>query len=116
MSSKRLSHLFLLGGLTGLFFSSFSHPLLGADQEVEKVVEFPQPACTGHCINFNDVPVIEFIRFVSKISGENFIFDSRDLDFNISLSTGKSVGPEVVVQALIQLLKRHGMFVTREMG
>src|SRR5690348_10288409 len=98
MISKKLTHLFLRGGLVSLLFSS---PLLGMDQDVEEVVEdSSQPACSGHCINFNDVPVIEFIRFVSKISQENFIYDSSDLNFNISLSTGKSVGPDVVVKAL----------------
>lgn len=70
----------------------------------------------GYCINFNDVPVIEFIRFVSKISAENFIYDSRDLDFNISLSTGKAVGTEMVVTALIQLLKKHGLAVGYDAG
>ena len=44
-----------------------------------------------------------------KISEENFIYDNRDLNFNISLSTGKAVSSEMVVQALIQLLKVHGL-------
>lgn len=70
----------------------------------------------GHFINFNDVPIIEFIRFVSKISEENFIYDSQQLQFNISLSTGKSVGSEMILQALIQLLKTHGLFISRENG
>ncbi|MES2121970.1 MAG: hypothetical protein V4492_04230 [Chlamydiota bacterium] len=78
--------------------------------------EDPAQADGGHFINFNDVPVIEFIRFVSKISEENFIYDSRQLQFNISLSTGKSVGPAMIVQALIQLLKTHGLLISQENG
>lgn len=70
----------------------------------------------GYCINFNDVPVIEFVRFVSKISEENFIYDSKQLDFKVSLSTGKSVGSAKVVQALIQLLKMHGLVVSNDAG
>src|SRR5690348_14795791 len=70
----------------------------------------------GYCINFHDVPIIEFVRFVSRISEENFIFDSKDLDFNVSLSTGKSISTPRVVQALIQLLKMHGMSVTCDEG
>jgi type III secretion protein C len=68
----------------------------------------------GYSINFNDLPVIEFIRFVSKISETNFIYDGRDLSFNISLSTGRAVSPENVVQALIQLLRAHGFWVKQE--
>ena len=116
MISRKLTHLFVRSGLAILLFSSVSLPLLGVDQELEVAVEKSQPACIGHCINFNDVPVIEFIRFVSKISGENFIYDSRELDFDISLSTGKSVDAGMVVQALVQLLKVHGLSVKREMG
>ncbi len=89
-------------------------PLAGDDTPTTpKELEQQTP---GYCINFNDVPVIEFIRFVSKISAENFIYDSRDLDFNISLSTGKAVGTEMVVTALIQLLKKHGLAVGYDAG
>lgn len=69
----------------------------------------------GHHINFNDVPAIEFIRFVSKISQVNFIFDHRDLSFNITMSSGKSLNSEEVVRALIQMLRMHG-FGVREDG
>lgn len=70
----------------------------------------------GYSINFHDVPVIEFVRFVSRISDENFIFDSKDLDFTVSLSTGKSVSPAKIVQALVQLLKMHNLTVAYDAG
>lgn len=123
-NTKMLTNLILRGSLASLLFSSqipaFSADYLLSEEEEQKeeVADFTQfqPTCTGHCINFNDVPVIEFIRFVSKISEENFIFDNRDLNFNISLSTGKSVSSEMVLQALIQLLKSHGLYVSQEAG
>lgn len=122
-NTKKIAQLFFRGGLASLLFSSHNQVLSGdyllsADEEQEEVAEITQPqqSSVGHCINFNDVPVIEFIRFVSKISQENFIFDNRDLNFNISLTTGKSVSSEMVLQALIQLLKVHGLFVTQESG
>ena len=74
------------------------------------------PTAEGYTIQFDDVPVIEFIRFVSKISEENFIYDHKDMDFNVSLSTGKAIGPAKVVQALVQLLKVHGFNVSRQAG
>jgi type III secretion protein C len=122
--TKKLTQLIFRGGLASLLFSSHHQFLLGVDylpsteEDQEEVALEPQPQqnCVGHSINFNDVPVIEFIRFVSKISSENFIFDNRDLTFNISLSTGKTVSAEMVVAALIQLLKKHGLIVSQDSG
>ncbi len=117
MKTNKLIKLILRGGLASLLFSSQNVSILNAEEESEAVAELLQPQpCAGHSINFNDVPVIEFIRFVSKISEENFIYDSRDLNFKISLSTGKAVSSEMVVQALIQLLKVHGLGVASESG
>jgi type II secretory pathway component GspD/PulD (secretin) len=98
-----------------LLFSQFL-PVLNAEENGEDEIEPFQPLNLGHTIHFNDVPVIEFIRFVSKISEENFIYDSRDLNFKISLSTGKAVDSDRVVEALIQLLKVHGLTVTARSG
>jgi type II secretory pathway component GspD/PulD (secretin) len=123
--TKTLTQLIFRGGLASLLFSSHNQFLLGADfllsaEEDQKEVAFfemrSRQSYAGHCINFNDVPVIEFIRFVSRISEENFIFDNRDLNFNISLSTGKAVSAEMVFQALIQLLKKHGLTISQDAG
>lgn len=118
MKTKKLISLITRGGLASLLFSSQNFSFLGAEEWNNEVVEQSQSqlGCVGHSINFNDVPVIEFIRFVSKISEQNFIYDSRDLNFKISLSTGKAVSSEMVLQALIQLLKVHGLSVASESG
>lgn len=101
--------------LTGLLCSCFPSALsLAEEEERVEAVEVSSSDRGGYTINFNDVPVIEFIRFVSKISEENFIFNSKELLFNISLSTGKSVSSVKVLQALIQVLKVHGFVVSRE--
>lgn len=67
-------------------------------------------------INFQDVPVAEFIRYVSRISHVNFIFNQKELQFNVSLSTGKTVDAEHVLKALVQILKVHGMVIFEEGG
>jgi len=67
-----------------------------------------------HHINFNDVPAIEFIRFVSKTSQANFIYDHRELGFNITISSGKALTSEELVQALIQMLRVHGFAVSED--
>ncbi len=116
MKTNKINQLIIRAGLVSLLFSSQNFPLFSAEETRDMVVEQPQSSSSGHCIHFNDVPVIEFIRFVSRISKENFIYDSRDLNFNISLTTGKSVSSEIVVQALMQLLRVHGMSVGEESG
>lgn len=69
-----------------------------------------------YTINFHDVPVVEFIQFVSRISDVNFIFNHRDLQFNISLASGKPVSPDHVVRALTQILRAHGYSIAKEDG
>jgi type III secretion protein C len=68
----------------------------------------------GHQISFNDVPVIEFIRYVSKISQVNFLFDHKELGFNVTISSGRQMNSEQVVQALIQMLRMQGFAVSEQ--
>ena len=112
MKRTRFCQFVLRSGLASLLLTTPHFSVLQAEESGEEI----PLSCAGHSIHFNDVPVIEFIRFVSRISGENFIYDAHDLNFSISLSTGKSVGSEQVVQALVQLLKVHGLAVAAESG
>jgi type III secretion protein C len=105
---KKFLHLLCYSGLTGILVSSST---LSSEEEKP---EAPLQIEEAHSINFNNVPVIEFIRFVSKISGENFIFNNDDLGFTISLSTGKAVSSEKVLQALVQLLGCYNLFIEKE--
>jgi type II secretory pathway component GspD/PulD (secretin) len=75
-----------------------------------------EPQENAYTINFNDVPVVEFIQFVSRISDANFIFNHKDLQFNITLASGKPVTSEHVVNALVQVLRAHGLSIAREDG
>lgn len=75
---------------------------------------FSLQAEEGHTINFNDVPISEFIRFVSRISHVNFIFDNKELQFNVTVSTGKPLSSDNVVRALIQMLRLQGFDVSEE--
>ncbi|MCK4934923.1 MAG: hypothetical protein KAR79_04990, partial [Simkaniaceae bacterium] len=59
-------------------------------------------------INFNDVSIVEFIRFVSKISEVNFLFDEKLLDFTITLVSGKPTPTDHILNLLIDLLNQHG--------
>ena len=93
-------------GLLSLFLFSSLTPLYGEEDSQENT----------YTINFNDVPVVEFINFVSKISDANFIFNHKDLQFNITLASGKPVSSDHVVKALVQILRAHGLSIARQDG
>jgi type III secretion protein C len=74
--------------------------------------ETPEKSVT---VNFQDVSMLEFLRYVSKIAEVNFIYDERILDFRISLVTGKATNPQSILDIMIELLKQQGI-KTEERG
>lgn len=60
-------------------------------------------------INFNNVNMIEFIRFVSRITNKNFVFDDNDLQFNVTIVSEEPTSIENVMTALIQTLRIHDL-------
>lgn len=56
-------------------------------------------------INFNNVAMIEYIRFISKITNKNFIFDDVDLQFNVTIVSEEPTSVENLMAALLQELK-----------
>lgn len=60
-------------------------------------------------INFNNVNMVEFIRFVSRISNKNFVFDDNDLQFNVTIVSEEPTSIENVMTALIQTLRVHNL-------
>ncbi|MGK5594197.1 MAG: secretin N-terminal domain-containing protein [Parachlamydiaceae bacterium] len=60
-------------------------------------------------INFNNVSIIEFVRFISRISNKNFIFDDIDLNFNVTIVSEEPATIENVMAVLMQVLRVHGL-------
>ncbi len=56
-------------------------------------------------INFNNVSMIEYIRYVSRISNRNFIFDENDLQFNVTIISEEPVTIDNIITALLQELR-----------
>ncbi len=56
-------------------------------------------------INFNNVAMIEYIRFISRISNKNFIFDDEDLQFTVTIVSEEPTSVENLMAALLQELK-----------
>lgn len=63
------------------------------------------PALKEISINFNNVAMIEYIRFISRISNKNFIFDDEDLQFNVTIVSEEPTTVENLMAALLQELK-----------
>lgn len=60
-------------------------------------------------INFNNVSMVEYIRFVSRISNRNFIFDENDLQFNVTVISEEPATIENIMTALLQELRIHDL-------
>jgi type II secretory pathway component GspD/PulD (secretin) len=60
-------------------------------------------------INFSNIGIIEYIRFVSKTLGANFIFDETDLQFNVTIVSEEPITSKNLLSALVQVLRIHGL-------
>ena len=97
---NHLSHFFILCSLL-LMPVGRSSELFSADKE--------EPKVDGFTINYNTVPIIEYIRFASKICGVNFVFNEEDLNFTVTIVSEEPATPESVMTTLLQVLRIHGL-------
>ncbi|MBS0654313.1 MAG: hypothetical protein JSR46_00920 [Verrucomicrobia bacterium] len=68
----------------------------------------------GSVINFNNVNITEFLRFVGRLTGRNFIYDPQELQFPVTIISEVPASPENVMAALLQNLRIHGYFLLEE--
>ena len=61
-----------------------------------------------YIINFNNVSIVEYLRFVSKISNVNFQFEEVELDFTITIVSEEPLTVQNILSALIQTLRARG--------
>lgn len=65
-------------------------------------------------INFNNVSMVEYIRFVSRISNRNFVFDENDLQFNVTIVSEEPATVENIMTALLQVLRIHDLMLIED--
>jgi type III secretion protein C len=65
-------------------------------------------------INFNNVAMIEYIRFISRISNKNFIFDDEDLQFNVTIVSEEPTSVENLMTALLQELRIRDLLLIEQ--
>ncbi len=68
----------------------------------------------GLLINFRDVAITEYIRFVAQQTGRNFVFNDKDLQFNITIISEQPTSLDNIVAALLQELRIHGLQVIEQ--
>ncbi|QVL58036.1 MAG: hypothetical protein KFB93_02855 [Simkaniaceae bacterium] len=112
MKSRKLLHLFLL--TLFCFSSSLLHTAPKSDKSFEEKTTpdatlIPPETGEGYTINFDNVPILELIKFISKIGNVNFIYDQEDLNFNVTIVSEEPTGLVHVMGAFIQVLRLNGL-------
>lgn len=67
-----------------------------------------------YTVNFTNVSIIEFIKFVGKISHRNFVFKDEDLNFTVTIVSSEPTNVGSIVAALLQTLRINGFFLIEE--
>jgi type II secretory pathway component GspD/PulD (secretin) len=105
-----------------LLLTSLSTADLRADESEESYLaaltrnkmHTPVDEDEGYTINFNNVSILEYIRFVSRIFNVNFVFEEADLQFNVTIVSEEPVSPQNVMSALIQVLRAHNLTILEQ--
>lgn len=67
-----------------------------------------------YTINFSNVSIIEYIKFASKITNLNFVFNDTELQFNVTIVSEEPVTPRNIMSILIQILRINGLVVLEQ--
>ncbi len=65
-------------------------------------------------LNYNNIPAIEYLRFVSKITGTNFVFEEKDLQFPVTILSESPISRESVMSLLAQILRINGLMLIED--
>ncbi|HRW58223.1 MAG TPA: hypothetical protein P5048_01235 [Chlamydiales bacterium] len=77
-------------------------------------IENPQDSSQSYSINFNNVAINEYIRFVGKICDLNFLFSENDLNFFITINSDEPLQKKDLISTLVQILRIHGFSLLEE--
>lgn len=89
---------------------TLQQPIIFADEE-ERLSALEQESFT---INFNNVSISEYLRFVSRITGYNFIFKDEELPFTVTIVSEEPITAKNVMSTLIQVLRAHNLMLLEQ--
>ncbi len=114
-----LKQIFKQGALIALSFGAFLASSLPAYAKEAKETKAPvsflerteqvRSEEKDYTINFDNVSIQEFLKFISRIADVNFIFNQEDLDFNVTIISEEPTDVSNVMSALIQVLRMHDL-------
>lgn len=101
-----------------LYFLLLFFPVLSLAEEVLPPLSCePQPLeVPSHKINFSKVTAAELLRFISRITKTSFIFNEKDLQFEVSFVSGKETSEEQILHSIMTLLSQKGFHVNGKKG
>jgi type III secretion protein C len=65
-------------------------------------------------INFNNVSITEVLKYISRLTSKNFIYDPNELQFNITMISEASTTLEDLIAMVLQSLQIHGYIVNEQ--
>lgn len=83
-------------------------------QTAQTAATLPQQQEEGPVINFNNVSITEFLRFVSHLTGKNFVFDPDELQFPVTIVSETPASIHDIMAALLQNLRIHDFLLIEE--
>ena len=97
--------------------SAVFYPLLDAAEDTPNTLEERLAAEAqepGYVINFNNIPIVEVIKFVSRIGKLNFIYKEEELKFNVTIVSEGEASVSNVISALAQVLQVNGFDIIED--
>ncbi|MCH9633748.1 MAG: putative secretin GspD [Chlamydiae bacterium] len=74
----------------------------------------PDTENEGYVINFSDINFEEYLHFLSKLTNTNFVYNSEDIQFNISIMADEPTNIKEIRSALLQILRVQGLSMVEE--
>ncbi len=96
-----------LFAISALFFFFPFLPL--STQQLHFDLDPPSAEEEGITVNFTDINMGEFLRYVGEVTEANFTYNPSLLDFKISFFTGKQTTPASLLTMTLQLLDEQGI-------
>jgi type III secretion protein C len=90
--------------------SSYQHPYSpykDPDYSSNNITQTAESLEDGIVINFENVEIIAYLRWISNLIGVNFIFEESDLDFKVTIVSNEPATRKNIMASLLQILRIH---------
>lgn len=110
----KLAFLFLAVATTCFALPVTATQIISGKEESTKDPKSHVSYNQGYIINLNNVSIIEYLRFIAKITGKNFIFNEENLHFNVTVISEEAASVEFIMATLLQVLRANNLSLIEE--